>query len=151
MQCPHCSGDLPGGARFCPSCGKPVAQPGSITVGNVEGTGIAIGHGASAAVQQGLSGSEVASLFAAVYRRVDELPDAVDKDAVAETVHAVEQEAAKGEDADPDKVEGWLRRLAGLAPDVLEVTLATIANPVAGVTLAVRKAAERVRAEFGSG
>jgi hypothetical protein len=113
--------------------------------------GIAIGHGAAASVQQGLSGSEVASLFAAVYRRVDELPEAVDKDAVAETVHAVEQEAAKGEDADPDKVEGWLRRLAGLAPDVLEVTLATIANPVAGVTLAVRKAAERVRAEYGSG
>jgi hypothetical protein len=151
MQCPHCSAELPGGARFCPSCGKPVAQPGSITTGDVSGVGIAIGHGASATGTQGLSGSEVASLFAAVYRQVDELPDSADKDAVAETVHAVEQEAAKGDDADPDKVEGWLRRLAGLAPDVLEVTLATIVNPVAGVTLAVRKAAERVRAEFGSG
>jgi len=153
MQCPNCSGELPSGARFCPSCGRPVAQPGSITVGNVEGTGIAIGHGAGASVQQGLSGSDVARLFATVYRRIDERPDdpAVDRDEIAVTVREVEQEAAKGADADPDKVEGWLRRLAGLAPDVLEVTLATIANPVAGVTLAVRKAAERVRAEFGSG
>jgi uncharacterized protein associated with vWA-MoxR-VMAP ternary system/zinc ribbon protein len=153
MQCARCSGELPDSARFCPHCGSPVAQPGSITTGSVSGTGIAIGHGASASVQQGLSGSDVARLFATVYQRIDERPDdpAVDKDEIAVTVREVEQEAAKGADADPDKVEGWLRRLAGLAPDVLEVTLAAIVNPVAGVTMAVRKAAERVRAEFGSG
>jgi Ternary complex associated domain 2 len=153
MQCARCSGELPGGARFCPHCGNPVPQAGGITTGDVKGTGIAIGHGASASVQQGLRGGDVPRLFAAVYERIDERPDdpAVDKDEVAQTVRAVEQETAKGSDADPGKVEGWLRRLADLAPDVLEVTLATLANPVAGVTMAVRKTAERVRAELGRG
>ena len=153
MQCTYCRSELAEGDRFCSKCGTPVAtQPGSITTGNVAGTGIAIGHGASASVSQGLGGEELAKLFDAVYRRIEQRPDdpEVDKEELAQTVGQVQQEVAKGEDANEHKLRRWLKTLAELAPDVFEVTLAAIANPVAGAALAVRRVAERLRSEAPS-
>ena len=46
----------------------------------------------------------------------------------------------------PNKVERWLKFLADMAPDILEVTAATLANPIAGVATAIRKIAEKAQA-----
>jgi hypothetical protein len=154
VQCTYCRSELLEGDRFCSKCGTPVgAQAGSVTTGNVAGTGIAIGHGASASVSQGLGAEELAKLFDAVYRRIEQRPDdpEVDKEELAQTVGQVQREVAKGENANESKLRRWLKMLAELAPDVFDVTLAAIANPVAGVALAVRRVAERVGAEAPQG
>jgi hypothetical protein len=120
-----------------------------ITVGDISGSsGVAIGRGARATVTHGLGGDELASLFAAVYRQVEarrEDPD-VDKEELAGVVQQVEAEAAKGEAANPAKVERWLGNLAAMAPDILDVTVACLTNPAAGVAAVIRKVAERAKA-----
>jgi hypothetical protein len=120
-----------------------------IEVGNVSGKGIAIGRDAQATVTEGVSVEELAKLFAAVYQRVDGRPEDpnVDKDEIAESIQKIEQEAAKGEEANPNKVEQWLKTLATMAPDILEVTTACLLNPAAGVATVIKKVAEKARAE----
>ena len=108
------------------------------------GTGIAIGRDAQAHVTQ--------TLFEAVYKKIgarSEDPD-VDKEELTDTVQKIQDEAAKGEQASAKKIERWLGFLAEMAPDILKVTVATLANPAAGVATTIRLIAEKARAEAGS-
>ena len=97
----------------------------------------------------GVGGDELAKLFKEIYKQIEERPEDpdVDKEELAETVEKVEKEAAKGEKANPTKVERWLKFLGGMAPDILKVTAAALANPVAGVGTAIGLIAEKARAE----
>jgi zinc-ribbon domain len=140
MRCVHCGSELPLAARYCHACGTPaaVAAPGSVTTRDVAGTGIAIGHGASAVVQNGVLGQELEPLFATVLAHIECRPadHEVDKAELARTVTQVEQEAARGEEADLGRLAHLLKVLKAVAPDVLEVTAAALLNPVAGVATA---------------
>ena len=121
-----------------------------ITVGDISGSdGIAIGRGAQATVTKGVSGEELAQLFGNIYQKIEARPEDpdVDKDELVGTVQKIEKEAEKGEKANSKKVERWLKFLAEMAPDILEVTAAALANPVAGVATAIGKIAKRAQAE----
>ncbi|MFL7790769.1 MAG: zinc-ribbon domain-containing protein [Anaerolineae bacterium] len=120
-----------------------------IEVGNVSGKGIAIGRDAQAAVTDGVSVEELAKLFAAVYQQIGDRPEDpdVDKGEIAESVQKIEREASMGEEANPNKVERWLKTLATAAPDILEVTTACLLNPAAGVAAVIKKVAEKARTE----
>jgi len=82
-----------------------------IEAGDISGTGIAIGRGAQATVTQGLGGDEIAKLFADIYQQIEACPEDpdVDKEELIETVQKIQQEAAKGEEANPNEVERWLK------------------------------------------
>ena len=121
-----------------------------ITVGDISGsTGVAIGRGAQATVTQGLGGDELAKLFATVYRRIEARPEDpdVDKAELTNTIQQIQTEVAKGEAANPNKVERWLKTLAGMADDIFEVTVACLASPAAGVATVIRKVVEKAKAE----
>jgi hypothetical protein len=62
-------------------------------------------------------------------------------------VKELEQEDAKGELADAHFIEERLRNLRQMAPDIFEVVVATIANPVAGFGLIAKKVVEKIQAE----
>ncbi len=88
----------------------------TISVGAVSGTGIAIGRGAQAHVQQGGSGDQeaFARAFAQIYaasKARPEDPD-VDKEEVTNMVKRIQQEAQQGEQANENKLTRWLRNLA---------------------------------------
>jgi hypothetical protein len=111
-----------------------------ISVGNVTGSsGVAIGRGASAVVNQGVQGGDLATLFAAIYRQIETRADdpAVDRDEIRQTVERVEQEVGKGEAANPDKVKRWLTTLSDLAPDIVTAVVRVLANPAANVAGAI--------------
>ena len=57
------------------------------------------------------------------------------------------REAAKDEEANPNKVERWLHNLAAMAPDIVEVVVGCLTHPAAGVGTVIRKIAEKARAE----
>ena len=65
---------------------------------------------------------------------------------VQEQVKKIEKEAAKGEKADPAKLEGSLVKLARMAPDILDVILASLGGPVTGFTALFKKIADRAKA-----
>jgi uncharacterized caspase-like protein len=121
-----------------------------ITVGDISrSTGVAIGRGAQATVTQGLGGDEIARLFAEVYQQIktrSEDPD-VDKEELTETVQKIQGEVARGEEANPHKVERWLKTLAGMADDIFEVTVACLTSPAAGVATVIRKVAQKAKEE----
>jgi hypothetical protein len=120
------------------------------TVGSVSGsTGVAIGRGSEATVQQGLMGEDIAKLFATVYQHIQTRPEDpnVDKPELIELIRKIEQEAAKGEAANPTKLERWLKTVALMAPDIWEVTVASLAHPLAGVATVIRKVVEKAQAE----
>ena len=119
-----------------------------ISVGDISNsTGVAIGRGASANVTQGVDPEKLAALFSSIYRQIDVRPAMAPerKAQVAETVKKIETETAKGKEANPGQVEDALHKLGKMAPDILEVTAATLLNPVAGVASAIRKIAQRIK------
>lgn len=122
-----------------------------ISFGDVKGIGIAIGRRASATVTQGVSVAELAQLFGVVYQQIEARPDDpdVDKEEIQEQVQKIEKEAAGGEEANPSKVERWLKGLLAMAPDIFDVTVATLANPIAGVATVIRKVAQKAQEEAG--
>lgn len=124
-----------------------------VSVGDIEGSaGIAIGRKAVASSRQGVTADEMAELFEGIYRAIEgRSPDAdVDKDEIKETVKKIENEAERGEEANPNKIERWLKTLETMAPDIFEVAVATWANPVAGLGLVLKKVAEKVKASTES-
>jgi hypothetical protein len=145
MQCSKCGAVLPIEAKYCPTCGTPVpAQAGGITTGG----GAYIGGNVTAGRDfvgrdriEGLGGDDFAKLFQTVYGRIDAHVKAdpnTDAEALRDTAKKIEQEASKGEQADPDQVRRWLGTLQKLAPDVLEVAVNALTNPAAAIASGVK-------------
>jgi len=123
-----------------------------ITVGDITGsTGVAIGRGANATVTTGLSATDAAQLFNAIYAKIAARPadPNVDKNEIKETVQKIQQEASAGEHANETKLGRWLKFLAGIAPDIFDVTVATLASPAAGFGMIAKKIAARAKSEQG--
>ncbi len=88
---------------------------------------------------------ELLKAFKDINRQVDARKEdpSVDKDELKDTIKKVEEEVKKGEDANPTKVERWLKFIGDMAPDILQVTAATLANPVMGLSVAIKKIADK--------
>ncbi|HLF27403.1 MAG TPA: hypothetical protein VJG32_13800 [Anaerolineae bacterium] len=127
----------------------PTTSDRSIRVGNLtNATGVAIGHGAQARVEQ-LSGGmsdELVNLFARLAHQVNALPDGPDKSAAASALQGLEIEAAKGDQAEEHSVNRWFNFLAQTAPDAWEVAVDAFLNPIKGLSTAFKKIAQRAQA-----
>jgi hypothetical protein len=119
-----------------------------IHVGDITGsTGVAIGSHARAHVQPGLNGGELAALFTAIYRKIDERPDDanVDKDEVKEKVTRIQEEVQKQDGVSEPKLQRWLGDLAGMAPDIFDVTVAALGGPLAAGSAILKKVADKAK------
>ena len=117
--------------------------------GSVSGSNLIVGDHNKITQSNGLSGDEIAKLFAIAYQKIEARPEdpQVDKEEIIQTVQRIEQETVKGEEANPGKVERLLTTLSGMAPDIGEVVLASLTNPAAGIATVLRKIAEKAKAE----
>ncbi|MBI1881625.1 MAG: hypothetical protein HYR94_25885 [Chloroflexi bacterium] len=70
-----------------------------------------------------------------------------EKDDLKEKASKFDEEAAKGAAANPDKLAWLLNTMSSMAPDILEVTIATLQNPFAGVGLVLRKIDNKIKLE----
>ena len=95
----------------------------------------------------------IADAFNSIYEQIEARP--VDSDVAPEEivtqVEYIQQEVIRGDEANGNKVKRWLRNVADMAPDIFDVTVATIINPVLGITEAIRKIAIKAREEYGHG
>jgi len=91
---------------------------------------------------------EMEKLFKRIHKEVRARPEdpKQDKAKLEAQVNKIEAEAAKGEEADKAKLDRWIRTLAKMAPDIVEVMAASLAGPVAGFTLVFKKIVERTNA-----
>lgn len=93
------------------------------------------------------SGIDGQQLFALIYNTIDKRRDLTDTDRadLRQDVDELKQELTRQEQADESFLMRRLRNIRKMAPDVLEVTLATITNPAAGFDVIARKIAERIK------
>jgi phage-related protein len=142
------------GVRLAPKgkkAGQEIVHGDKISVGNLSGSqGVAIGRGAQVTVQSGIGSKELSELFSAIYQKIEtrSLDPAVEKGEITDQVKRIESEVARGEKAEPVKVERWLRNLAAMAPDIVDVTLAALTSPIAGISMAIQKIAQKVKKEL---
>jgi len=133
----------------------------SVRVGNISdinGTvNVAGGNITTHQTSTGLSAAEIKQLFDQLYAKIEtrpETPTADKEDLKAEVKEiqtTVTAAAQKSEKVDEGFLARRFRNIARMAPDVLDVVVATLGNPLAGLGVAVRKIAEKAKEETGSG
>ena len=99
-----------------------------ISVGNVSGTGIAIGSGARAQVQKGLSGTDLDRVFAPLTAVVNAAPPSARAEAT-QKVQELKSEVAKGEKADDTRIAMLIDGLVGLVPAGVSAVASIFATP----------------------
>lgn len=136
---------------------KNQVQLGSIHIGGNVGPGAAIGMNASVKatniagrdINIGSNAQDVSAAFAQIYAAVDarSFPTETVAQEVREAVEIIEAENEKGDEANEKVVRMSFRTLAQMAPDILEVAIATFINPALGISMVVKKIAEKAKAE----
>lgn len=122
-----------------------------ISGGNVTVGGDVVGRDKITTTTTGLDASTLAELtkqFAKIYQKIDARPEDLnaDKTEIKDTVQKIEEEVKKGEQANPAKVERWLKFLAGMADDISQVVASTLASPIGGVAKAIQLIAKKAKA-----
>jgi len=134
---------------------KPVENGVNIQVGDISGTSgsVNIAGGDIHQTSSGLSAAEITQLFDKLYADIDahvETSPANKEDIKAEVkqIQSTLAEAArKNEQVDEGFISRRFRNIARMAPDVLDVVVATLGNPLAGLGVAARKIAEKAKEE----
>lgn len=105
------------------------ARGDTITVGNVSGSGIAIGGHASARVTIGMTAEDVRRLMAPLREAALAAPPAV-RDEAVRTAEAIEGEVVQGDRADDSRMARLLDRLLALAPGAVGAAASIFATPL---------------------
>ena len=116
--------------------------------GSVAGRDL-VGGNVTTTTTTGLSAADFAKVFEAIYKKADQVSPAVKEDVrdAVDTIKAeAEKEAVKGQPPDEKAVKLSSQALVSLAPDILDVAMATLASPAAGVAAIIRKVIDRARA-----
>jgi hypothetical protein len=91
-----------------------------------------------------------ASKFKEIYEKVDESSkfSPTDKSDLKSELQTFEDEDKKGPESNEGFLAQRLRNIKRIAPDILDVAIATIANPAAGFGMIAKKVAEKMKAEI---
>jgi hypothetical protein len=132
-------------------------QQTSIRVGNISevsgNVNVAGGNITTHHTTTGLSAVEIKQLFDQLYSNIDARADTspADKEDIKAEVKDIQavvtQAAQKNEKVDESFLSRRFRNIARMAPDILDVVVATLGNPLAGLGVAVKKIAEKAKQE----
>ena len=132
----------------------------SIKVGNISdisgNVNVAGGNITTHQTISGLSAAEIKQLFDGLYtviesnKKVSPTKKEDLKAEVKEIQSTVTEAVQKNEKIDESFLSRRFRNIARMAPDVLDVVVATLGNPLAGLGVAVKKIAEKAKEETES-
>ncbi len=119
-----------------------VGQSGVHIGGNVNNSNIVTGNNNAV----GSTIAQKAEYIHNLYAKIESRPntDPLDKEDLKSALAEIVEEDNKGENADESFIARRLRNIQRIAPDILEVALATIADPAAGFGMVAKKVAERM-------
>jgi hypothetical protein len=92
-------------------------------------------------------------LFDGLYTKIDANPEVLpaDKEDIKAEVKEIQSTVTDAAQRNDKVDEGFLarrfRNIARMAPDILDVIVATLGNPLAGLGVAVKKIADKAKAE----
>lgn len=95
----------------------------------------------------GVNLKDVTEAFKEIYTAIETHPSLspADKDDLKVDIEEIQKEVAKNEDVDESFLARRFRNIKRMAPDILDVVLATLANPKAGFSTVVTKIANKVK------
>ena len=127
----------------------------NIKVGNISdisgNINIAGGNITTHNTVNGLSVADINQLFDGLYASIDsnvKVSPVIKKDLKADIKDiqfTVADAAKKNEKVDEDFLTRRFRSIARMAPDILDVVVATLGNPLAGLGVAVKKIADKAK------
>jgi len=121
------------------------AERGSVAIGgNVSGSTIVTGDHNAVGSTVDLRKAYLQVIYEAIEKQVNANP--LEKEDMKGLVEEIQEEDQKGDQADETFIARRLRNIQRMSPEILEVALATIANPLAGFGVAAKKVAERMKA-----
>jgi hypothetical protein len=96
-------------------------------------------------ISRGLDAADLAELFKEVNRCIERQPEQAEigQDELKDLARRVEQEIAKGDQANPDRLQRWLEALEKYAPEAVEIVVNALLNPGAGAASAVKAVLRR--------
>jgi hypothetical protein len=131
--------------------GKPPASTGDvITIHHVgENSVIAAGRNARASSTQVAGVNLLGEWRDGIVKEIEASRSLspADKADARQQVDKITAEAAKGRQADVPRLEKLVNTLRVMAPDIFEVALTTLANPLAGLGLVAKKIGEKAKIE----
>ncbi len=106
-----------------------------IVFGDLGGSsGVAIGRGAQSSIMQQQSSRppDLTELFRSIYLSIQLRRDepGIGKDELVQLVQHIQDEVFKGDQANSQRLERWLRQLDQVASDVFQQTVEVLASPV---------------------
>ena len=129
----------------------------SVRVGNISdisgNVNVAGGNITTHHTTTGLSAAEIKQLFDGLYAKIETRPDTpiADKEDLKAEVKEIQATVTEAAQKNNKVDEGFLarrfRNIARMAPDVLDVVVATLGNPLAGLGVALKKIAEKAKEE----
>ena len=122
---------------------------GPVFLGKVKNQGIIKGR--SDIYNSGLKAEEVTQMFNDLFETIKHHSrlSTEDKDDLRIEIEELRKELGKKEKANESFLLRRLRNIKRMAPDILEVTLATITNTGAGFGVIAKKVAEKIKASSG--
>jgi hypothetical protein len=90
---------------------------------------------------------ELEKKFAEMLELARKLPEGEAREDAENAVSKLKAEVDKGEQAEKSEVRARINFLKGMAPDIFDVAVTTLANPALGVTEAIRMIAAKQDAE----
>ena len=139
-----------GGGDFVGRDKNVTAERGGVVIGgNVTGSNIVTGDNNVITTTTTVTLQE--QYIQQVYEAITERPDTdpLDKEDMKVAVEEIQQEDQKGADAEESFISRRLRNIQRIAPDILDVAIAGITNPVAGFGMVAKKVAEKMKANAG--
>jgi hypothetical protein len=116
---------------------------------NVGGSGTFVGRDDNR--QTGANLDEIEKLFNSIYSKIEDRSGLTNQDKIdmKSEVDEIRQELSRKENINEGFIMRRLRNVGRMAPDILEVALAVIANPAAGFGVIGIKIAEKIKASAG--
>jgi len=110
----------------------------------------AVGRNARAtSISQGGANAELDEWRKQMERKINGLKGLYpeDKSALTQQVDQIAREVQKGSKADAGRVERLINTIGAMAPDILEVAIATLVNPLAGAGLVAKKIGDKAKVQ----
>ena len=99
-------------------------------------------------IQEGLSGRDLAEAFDKIYKHIESAipPKSADKKEIVQTVQNLQAEVTeKGEQADQTRLQRWIGNINQMAPDIVDVIIASLGGPAPAIATVLKKIAARTR------
>lgn len=137
-----------GGGDFVGRDKTVTAERGGVVIGgNVTGSTIVTGNNNVVGSTVNLQEQYIQHVYEAIVAR--ENTSAYEKDDLKNKFKEIQAEDEKGTEADQGLIAYQLENIQKMAPDILDVALTTMVNPLAGFGMVAKKVAEKMKAEVG--